>query len=93
MEGLVTQLCFRCDVSEAGPLISENDLPEDLLRFSSFTVVKEPVSESDQIISAWICLGVLACFGKFCFKVSPRLSREWRCDLFCVLEACLREYW
>src|SRR6185436_2896272 len=35
---------LRC--VRSSPLISENDLAEDLLRFRSFTVVKEPVSES-----------------------------------------------
>jgi len=67
-------------------------LREDLDRGFVVTEVSGSPSEPDQIVSALICLCVLACFGKFCFKVAPRLSCEWRRDLFGALEACLCEY-
>jgi len=43
---LAAQLCFRGDVSEAGPLVSENDLAEDFLGLVVMTVVEKPVAES-----------------------------------------------
>src|SRR5262249_41131751 len=43
---LTTQLHFGCDVSKAGPLVSQNDLAEDLLGFISSIVVKKPVAQS-----------------------------------------------
>ena len=68
-------------------------LREDLNGVFVVTEVSGSSSEPDQIISAWICLGIPACFGKFCFKVASRFSREWWRDLFGALQACLREYW
>jgi len=38
---LATQLGLGCDVSEARPLISENDLAEDFVRFGSFEGMRE----------------------------------------------------
>jgi hypothetical protein len=54
-DGLATQLCFRCDVSEAGPLVSEDDLAEDFLSFITLIIVKKPVSESitDRGFAEW----------------------------------------
>src|ERR1041384_2213998 len=67
-------------------------LCEDLNCGFVVTEISDSPAEPDQIISAWVGLGVLACFGEFCFEVAPRFSCERRCDLFGALEACLRKY-
>jgi hypothetical protein len=68
-------------------------LREDLNCVFVVTEVSDSPAEPEEIIGAWVCLCVLACFGKFCFKVSTCFSREWRRDLLGALEACLRENW
>jgi len=67
-------------------------LREDLNGVFVVTEVSGSPSEPNKIISARICLGIPACFGKFCFKLPPRFSSEWWRDLFGTLQACLREY-
>jgi hypothetical protein len=41
---LMTQLYFGCDMSKAGPLVTENDFTKDFLSFLPLIVVKEPVA-------------------------------------------------